>query len=116
MRSARPVRRDAVSSRRNAPRQAQPESLTNIYCDAAIAHIDVFEKHDTPTFEMHGGGGTDFRPPFEHVAAEDLAPKCLVYLTDGYGPFPKDPPPYPVLWLMITDVVPPWGEVVRIDR
>lgn len=95
--------------------QMMPSSLINIYCDVAIAHIDEFERYDTLSFTMHGGGGTDFRPPFDHIEREGIEPKCMVYLTDGYGPFPEDPPPYPVLWLMTTDVIPPWGEVVRID-
>jgi predicted metal-dependent peptidase len=95
--------------------QMLPSKLVNIYCDAAIAHIDEFERYDVLSFDMHGGGGTDFRPPFKYVEDNDIEPKCMVYLTDGCGPFPAHAPPYPVLWLMTTDVVPPWGEVVRID-
>lgn len=92
-----------------------PTRMINIYCDAAVNHVDEFEHGDEITFDMHGGGGTDFRPPFEYIREKGLEPKCMVYLTDGYGPFPEHAPDYPVLWLMTTDVVPPWGEVVRIE-
>lgn len=101
-----------VIAARNA---TSPEKLVNIYCDAAVAHVDTYDQFDQVTFEGHGGGGTDFRPPFEYVANNNLTPACFIYLTDGYGPFPESPPPYPVLWCMTTDVVAPWGETVRIE-
>ena len=95
--------------------QMKPALTHILYCDAAMNHADSFEEYDDLTFDAHGGGGTDFRPPFEHLEKEGIEPKCFMYLTDGYGPFPSEPPPYPVLWLMTTDVTPPWGEVVRIE-
>lgn len=98
-----------------AKNAARPQGLMSIYCDAAVNHVDVFGEYDEVRFDMHGGGGTDFSPPFEHVKAEGVKPDCLVYLTDGYGPFPSEPPPYPVLWVMTTGKVAPWGETVRIE-
>lgn len=92
-----------------------PLKMVNIYCDAEVAHVDEFEQTEELYFEGHGGGGTDFRPVFDYVDKEDLRPACLIYLTDGYGPFPNHPPPYPVLWVMTTDVQPPWGDHVRIE-
>jgi len=93
----------------------QPERLIHISCDAAVNHVAEFSPTDTFVMESKGGGGTDFRPPFDYIEKHDIAPQCLVYLTDGYGPFPAEPPAYPVLWVMTTDVVPPWGEHVRIE-
>lgn len=86
-----------------------------IYCDAHVNHIDEFEKYDILKLTPHGGGGTDFNPPFDLVNEKGYEPKCFIYLTDGYGPFPPVEPEYPVLWLMTTDVQPPWGEVIRIE-
>jgi predicted metal-dependent peptidase len=67
-----------------------------------------------------GGGGTDFRPFFAAVEAEqcDMHPAVCVYLTDGYGTFPAEPPPWPLLWVLSpgslsTDAV-PFGEAVRL--
>jgi len=94
---------------------SHPEKLINIYCDAKVAHVDeISQGEEMPEFKAHGGGGTDFRPPFKWLEENDHKPACMVYLTDGYGPFPEEPPEYPVLWCMTTHVVPPWGEHVRI--
>lgn len=93
----------------------RPQMLRSMYCDADVNHVDEFEEHDEFKVTGYGGGGTDFRPPFKWLADRDLTPTCAVYLTDGYGAFPTAPPPYPVLWVMTTDVQPPWGEVVRIE-
>ena len=92
----------------------RPEATTVIYCDAAVNHVDTFGPNDEMHFEMHGGGGTDFCPPFKYVEDNGLTPVCFVYLTDGYGPFPKDPG-YPVLWVMTSKVVAPFGETVAIE-
>ena len=80
-----------------------------------LNHVAEFAQGEQFKMVSKGGGGTDFRPPFEYVEREGITPACLIYLTDGYGPFPQNPPPYPVLWAMTTDVVPPWGEYVKVE-
>ena len=62
-----------------------------------------------------GGGGTDFRPLFEWVAAEQLRPDLLVYFTDAEGEFPEYAPDYPVLWLVKGKAPVPWGERVQLN-
>lgn len=93
----------------------RPRMTRNIYCDTRVNHIDEFEQNDECTFKMHGGGGTDFRPPFERIEQEGWKPAAVLYFTDGYGTFPDVAPDYPVLWCMTTPVQPPWGEVVEVD-
>lgn len=93
-----------------------PEELIVMYCDAAVAGVDVFTQGQEPELNARGGGGTDFRPPFELVEKEGMDIQCAVYLTDGLGSWPTKPMPYPVLWVIDTDVVPPWGEHVRLER
>lgn len=93
---------------------ARPAKTHVIYCDADVNHVDEFSPNDDLAFKMHGGGGTDFRPPFAYVDEHGIKPVCLVYLTDGYGPFP-DSADYPVLWVCTTDVVAPFGETVPIE-
>ena len=67
-----------------------------------------------------GGGGTDFRPFFKKVAKTWSREKqaVCVYLTDGYGDFPKHEPELPTLWVVVPggqeDGEFPWGEVVRL--
>lgn len=85
-----------------------------IYCDAIINRVDEYEPHDDMKFEMCGGGGTDFCPPFQYVEDQGIKPECLIYLTDLYGPFP-DQPEYPTLWCCTTDQVAPFGETIHID-
>jgi predicted metal-dependent peptidase len=69
---------------------------------------------------MIGGGGTDFRPVFDWVAARrGNGPRpcdAVVYCTDGYGTFPPRPPAYPVAWVVTPGGLErfPFGEVVRL--
>ncbi len=67
-----------------------------------------------------GGGGTDFRPFFAKLT-QDYSPwvtTVAVYLTDGYGRFPKQPPSCPVLWVVTPGGREssqfPFGETVRL--
>lgn len=94
--------------------EVKPEEIRVIQCDADIADDRTYSPGDLlkTDFRFKGGGGTDFRPVFE--ALETDPPIALVYLTDGYGQFP-DGASFPVLWAMVTDEQPPFGEIVRIS-
>jgi len=96
--------------------EAQPSRVHVMSCDTAVRSSDTFERGEPLTVTPKGGGGTDFRPLFE--AVEDLPepPCCVIYLTDLYGPFPTEEPPYPVLWAATSDHVTPFGETVRLER
>jgi predicted metal-dependent peptidase len=94
---------------------SRPVKTRVIYCDAAVNHVDEFTPEDVLEFKMHGGGGTDFRPPFKLIDEGDDKPVALVYLTDMYGPFPENEPDYPVLWCATTDTRAPFGETLRIE-
>ena len=94
--------------------QARPQEVKVIYCDAEVKHIDVFGIGEEMQFKMHGGGGTDFRPPFKHIEESGEPPAALVYLTDGYGPFPEGAD-FPVLWCCTTNVEGPFGETVQLE-
>lgn len=90
--------------------ELKPKRLIVIYCDSHINHVDEFGPEDELHFKLHGGGGTDFRPPFAYIEEHQIQPKCFIYLTDGYGPFPSEPP-YPTMWCINNaNVVPPHGE------
>ena len=92
----------------------RPSEVHIVYCDAEVNHVDVFSPYDEMKFAPHGGGGTDFRPVAAYVQEKNLSPECVVYLTDGYGPFPEQQSA-PWLWCMTTDVVAPFGETIRIE-
>lgn len=93
----------------------RPSKTTVIYCDAAVNHVDEFSPNDELFFKLHGGGGTDFCPPFALVnnSAEEK-PVAFVYLTDMMGRFPEEQD-FPVLWCATTDIVAPFGETLRIE-
>lgn len=92
----------------------KPERTRVIYADAAVNHIDTFSPDEEVTFNMHGGGGTDFRPAIKH-AMENEPPVALVYLTDMYGAFPDAAPEFPVLWVATSKIQGPFGRTIEID-
>lgn len=95
----------------------QPEYLDVLYCDTKVHRADRFLPDDVLTIDAVGGGGTDFRPVFEHIAASGDEPACLIFFTDLQGTFPDTEPPYPVLWLNYgasTDVA-PFGDTIRLE-
>jgi predicted metal-dependent peptidase len=66
-----------------------------------------------------GGGGTSFEPFFAHVeSTRGEVQRVLVYLTDGYGTFPKERPAEPVLWVVTAGGLAseqfPFGDVARL--
>lgn len=91
------------------------------YADAACHGPWLLTGRGDPIPPPVGGGGTDFRPFFDAVADPENAPEpsVCVYLTDGYGEFPDDPPPVETLWAVTpggrADDQFPFGEVVRLD-
>ena len=88
-------------------------------CDAQLAGDGpwVFEAWDEMRLpeSLHGGGGTDFRPVFDWLDAQDRPPDLLVYFTDAEGAFPERPPRYPVLWLIKGRAPVPWGVRVQLN-
>jgi predicted metal-dependent peptidase len=68
-----------------------------------------------------GGGGTEFAPFFDATEEAGLVADgtVAVYLTDGEGPFPSEPPNYPVLWIVTPGGIDedrfPFGDVVRMS-
>lgn len=108
--------------------QFRAEVETIVRCYSAIkgqlyfVDSEVYGPHslssDISLVEVDGGGGTDFRVLFQ-LLEEDLDPfedVLCIYLTDGYGDFPKRPPPFPVLWVATEDATDhfPFGEVTRL--
>jgi predicted metal-dependent peptidase len=82
-------------------------------CDAGVYSsrwINPFE----PLPKLKGGGGTDFRPVFDHLNKNGIKPDYCVFFTDGYGEF-GETPKLDVLWVMTSDVKPPFGEVIRYN-
>jgi len=93
-------------------------TLTLFTCDAALTRQERLGRADLPLeFAARGGGGTDFRPPFERLRDDGARPCCLVYFTDlECSRFPEEPD-YPVLWVTPNagHTSPPFGEVLLME-
>ncbi len=100
--------------------------LTLIDCDAKVQQVSIFENGESidgaklpwEGREFMGRGGTSFIPVFEYLTNKGAQPDLLIYFTDGYGAFPSEEDfaiDYPVLWVMTTDVIPPFGEFIRYE-
>lgn len=97
-------------------KEVRPQRLIVIYCDAKVNHVDEFGPEDELHFKLHGGGGTDFRPPFKWLDEQKVQPRAFAYLTDGYGPFPENEPDFPTIWCINnTQVTPPYGEHLILE-
>ena len=96
--------------------------LTVMQCDCEIQNVEKFDAYNpfhSTDWKAYGHGGTDFRPPFVYVAEHsEIEPSCLIYITDGCGPAPDNPPPYPVLWILTGDgeKPAPWGWELRLHN
>ena len=93
-----------------------PTTLTVLYCDTDVRHVETFTAENRPIrLEAKGGGGTKFYPVFDAVNQMEEDPACVVYLTDmecsDFGPEPD----YPVLWVNTGSRCkqPPFGEMIR---
>lgn len=97
-----------------------PSKVYVIWCDADVHAVEeIDDASDIPSLRPKGGGGTDFRPPFAWLAEQGIEPDGMIYVTDGYGPFPPQAPEYPVIWADITGpgkISYPWGDVINIPR
>ncbi len=101
-------------------------------CDAAIAdETHIKTKHDfdvyidNPTVE--GLGGTDFRPVFARIeelmdAGELHEFAGLIYFTDGFGTYPKTPPPFKTAFVFADEIgaeaatVPSWAMKAVLNK
>lgn len=99
-------------------------SYPHLRCDLYFADSKVYGPHrlsaQGPLPTPIGGGGTDFRPFFEQIPnyRPPWDPSVVIYMTDGYGSFPKQKPRCPVLWVVTPTGIDesrfPFGQVVRL--
>ncbi|MDJ0733894.1 MAG: VWA-like domain-containing protein [Nostocaceae cyanobacterium] len=99
-------------------------SYPHIQCQLYYADADVYGPYELTTDskipEAVGGGGTSFIPFFDKIKEQNnyLSSGVCVYLTDGYGTFPRQPPQFPVLWVVTPGGLDlkqfPFGEAVRL--
>lgn len=97
-----------------------PEETHVVWCDTEVKRVDVCADAQDVRKMVYdgvpGGGGTSFLPVFKYIEDNELRPDVLLYLTDGYGTFPKHAPDFPVIWGDISNgkVTYPFGTVVKV--
>ena len=112
-------------------------SKVNIYimqCDTEVREaVRITDSAELDRFisqmEIKGLGGTDFRPGFEYVdglmkSGELRDLRGLVYFTDGYGEFPKEPPAYQTAFAFLRSDfpnaeppgTPPWAARLILEE
>jgi predicted metal-dependent peptidase len=88
--------------------------------DAVVASIKRIPIEKLKNMELHGMGGTDFRPPFVEIAKLKNKPNLAIYLTDGMGPAPEYAPrDLHTIWGVIGQGMKApaaWGDCVYIDE
>lgn len=94
-----------------------------IQCDAEVSSHEVYDEtnplfpsNNASDLTITGGGGTSFVPVFDFIEKNNIECNALVYFTDSYGDAPKNPPPYPVLWVLTSDANEKfcdWGEKIK---
>lgn len=103
---------------RSAFEKLKPSRLILMDADCAVHRVLELTIRDSLPPNAMGGGGTDFRPPFDEVKKRNYAPAALVYITDTFGPFPESKPEYPVVWALIDcpkESQVPWGDKIMIE-
>jgi predicted metal-dependent peptidase len=97
----------------------KPKLVRVIWADAEVRRVEEARNLDELVHIREegsaGGGGTDFRPPFEWLAERDIRPDTLLYFTDCMGTWPTVEPKFDVIWCSTSkDIKPPFGKLVEI--
>jgi predicted metal-dependent peptidase len=93
----------------------QPRLVHVLYFDTEVQKVETYQAGQPVKLAPVGGGGTDFRPCFRWLEERGITPQTLVFLTDLWGTFPGDVPPYPVLWASTGKRDAPFGQVIPME-
>ena len=92
-------------------------SLSVLFIDTEVNHVQEFEEDETIDLHPKGGGGTDFKPGFDYIEKNSIDAKAIVYFTDGYCDSMPDNSEVPTLWACYNNknFNPKFGEVIHIN-
>ncbi|GCE09232.1 VWA-like domain-containing protein [Dictyobacter aurantiacus] len=100
--------------------RAYPHLEATLYYTDAACYGPYELSVEMPLPQPQGGGSTDFRPFFRVLEGvlDDPHNGVCIYLTNGYGSFPAQPPALQTLWVLspggISTEHVPFGEAVRL--
>lgn len=97
--------------------EAKPEKIIVADFDT---HVHRFVETQPGDMEFNeppvGGGGTSFTDLIPWMEEQGIVPDVVIILTDMYGTFPTEEPPYPVIWASTTPGIKgPFGETIYIN-
>lgn len=95
----------------------QPAFVEVVYCDSSVTHVERFERDDELVLHPKGGGGTRFKPVFDHFADSGEHYCGMIFFTDMEGDLDEcGEPEYPVIWADIGRSHPraPFGTRVEV--
>jgi predicted metal-dependent peptidase len=73
--------------------------------------VDVLDR-------LIGGGGTNFIPVYQHLAASEKSIPLVIWITDLFGKHWDAAPPFPIIWLTghNHDDPPGWGKLIALPE
>jgi predicted metal-dependent peptidase len=93
--------------------------VTFLSCDAAVHVLQQVDDPRELVKLLKGGGGTDFRPPFEELEKRKTRPEVLIFMTDGCGPAPAVEPSWcRTIWLIVgkgNRAPCDWGTAIHVE-
>lgn len=93
----------------------KPVKLVELCCDTRVTKEKEYHIGDTVDMDAPGGGGTALEQIFNRLDERQDNIKACVILTDLWTSFPKQPPEYPVIWIVWggkNDA--PFGTVINV--
>jgi predicted metal-dependent peptidase len=86
-----------------------------LICDVKIQGVYRFTSGEILDFPVKGGGGTDFRPIFEHIETSLPDTALLLVFTDAEGRFPDTEPHYETIWIVPEAKAVPFGRTILLS-
>jgi predicted metal-dependent peptidase len=115
------VVREMLDATQDALDTLRPKAIHLLSFDHRVYPYGELTSGDTVPDKLAGGGGTLFRPVFEHIATNAPDVDGVIFLTDGDAADWEDvvEPQAPVLWLDWNSRVTrqyPFGEVIKVSQ
>lgn len=93
-----------------------------LFMDAQIHNhyvLDQSNYEDVLTYDIGGGGGTDFTDIYKYIEENVPNTRLLVFFTDGFATFPREEEKK-TLWVLTKNSCDvssiPFGEIVKIEK
>lgn len=94
-------------------------SITVYHVDTEIQRIEEIQSDEQIDIQqIYGGGGTDFKPAFDHIEKNGIETAAIVYFTDGYcNSFPQELN-IPTLWAIYDNksFKEPFGQTIHLSQ